>query len=80
MDREVACDWDVAKGGDMKHDEEGICPDPQCSGILRLPAVEDCACHINPPCSACVDNVLTCDKCGWEDRDEPYPWEEEHHE
>lgn len=36
-------------------------------GILVYPKVENCSCHIHPPCSSCVDNKLTCDLCGWEE-------------
>lgn len=40
---------------------------PEChSGYLYYPPVIGCACHINPPCFACVDNQLVCDKCGFE--------------
>lgn len=40
---------------------------PNChSGRLYYPPVVGCSCHINPPCSACVDNKLVCDKCGYE--------------
>ena len=45
---------------------------PECVGVLGYPEVRGCSCHINPPCSACVDNPLTCDKCGFEE-DPPYP-------
>lgn len=45
--------------------EEGDkCPD--CGAALSFPKVEGCSCHINPPCSACVNNRLTC-KCGFVD-------------
>ena len=43
--------------------EGGKCP--ECDGKMVFPKVENCSCHINPPCSACVENRLTCDKCGW---------------
>lgn len=37
---------------------------PKCQeGILTYPEVENCSCHINPPCQACVDNLLTCNVC-----------------
>ncbi len=47
--------------------EEGSqCPD--CwEGIMELPPVENCSCHINPPCEACVNNKLECSGCGWSD-------------
>ncbi len=40
---------------------------PNClDGVLGYEQVENCACHINPPCAACVDNPLVCNICGWE--------------
>lgn len=51
--------------------EEG-CKCPEChQGIMQYPQVENCSCHINPPCSACTSNLLTCSKCGCE---EPAPF------
>lgn len=47
--------------------EEGaVCGRGGCLGVLEYPRVENCACHINPPCSACVDNQLVCPACDWE--------------
>lgn len=49
-------------------EEGGHCPDHECPhGRLHYPKVKNCQCHTNPPCSYCVDNPLTCDKCGWEE-------------
>lgn len=42
------------------------CPETGCDGVIHLPPVEGCYCHINPPCSACTSNSLTCNRCGWE--------------
>jgi hypothetical protein len=40
---------------------------PECgNGKLCYPPVENCTCHINPPCSACTDRNLVCEKCGYE--------------
>ena len=36
----------------------------RCDGTMTLPPVENCSCHISPPCGACVDNVAVCDVCG----------------
>lgn len=54
--------------------EEG-CKCPEChQGIMQYPQVENCSCHINPPCSACTSNLLTCSKCGCEEPEpEPLP-------
>lgn len=39
---------------------------PECvEGVLGFEPVRDCSCHINPPCSACVDNPLVCNNCGY---------------
>lgn len=48
------------------HEENDICPHCRESKI-NWPKVENCSCHIDPPCAACTDNRLTCPKCGWED-------------
>lgn len=46
------------------YEEDDMCP--EClEGKLVYPPVENCSCHINPPCSACTDRDLTCDKCGF---------------
>ena len=47
-------------------------PCPQC-GESTVKEIENCSCHISPPCSACVDALLFCRKCGWED--EPIKYE-----
>jgi hypothetical protein len=48
--------------------EEGdSCSQAKCQGTLRFPQVENCSCHISPPCHACTSQRLTCDACGWVD-------------
>lgn len=45
--------------------EEGNkCADPECKGLMGFRPVENCSCHINPPCGACTDNPLVCLECG----------------
>ncbi len=52
--------------------EEGdICPECQ-DGKFYYPPVEQCSCHISAPCSACVNNQLVCDKCGYEPEEPPH--------
>ena len=57
----------------MKQLEEGdACPnhpteDFDCDGTLFYPVVEGCTCHISPPCHQCINNLLTCSVCGWEE-------------
>ncbi len=52
------------------YEEGDHCPEPKCKGTLEFTPVEGCSCHINPPCSKCVDQSLTCAVCGWKP-DEP---------
>lgn len=37
-----------------------------CEGVLEYMTEGSCSCHINPPCSACVNSILTCPICGEE--------------
>lgn len=44
--------------------EEGdICGFEGCQGRLEWRRVRSCSCFISPPCSACVDAPLICDRC-----------------
>lgn len=52
------------------YEEGDRCPSRGCDGLLQYSKVENCSCHINPPCSACVSNSLECEICSWEP-DEP---------
>jgi hypothetical protein len=46
---------------------------PECfKGTLYYPPVQNCTCHINPPCSACTDRQLECDKCGYQPEEPEY--------
>lgn len=50
-----------------KPDEGGKCPVAGCPGTLQIKDVSElCSCHINPPCSACVEAPLECSECGIE--------------
>lgn len=47
--------------------EEGDdCPVEDCEGKMGYEPVENCACHISPPCRACETNPLVCLECGLE--------------
>ncbi len=51
----------------MKELEEGDpCSQEGCTGLMEYPVVEDCSCHIAPPCNQCVENKLRCGICGYE--------------
>lgn len=47
------------------HEEGDRCPECREGKIGFHP--KDCSCHITAPCHACVDCVLSCPACGWED-------------
>ena len=38
-----------------QYDEGSKCKDTNCSGILELEKVENCSCHISPPCHRCME-------------------------
>ena len=52
-------------------EEEGNkCNRDGCDGIIEQADSDGCSCHINPPCSACMNAGVTCPKCEWMSRDE----------
>lgn len=54
------------KGEMMVDIQEGDnCPDQECCGTMEYGEVENCSCHISPPCHHCVDNPLVCSDCGY---------------
>ncbi len=54
--------------------EEGdICGRNGCLGELHFAPVDNCSCHISPPCNQCVTNPLTCPECGWQQGDDELP-------
>lgn len=47
--------------------EEGDpCQREGCGGTMEFKRVEQCYCHINPPCSACENAPLICTECGFQ--------------
>lgn len=44
----------------LSFEEGNPCPCADCPGTLYYPKADNCSCHINPPCSACMDVVLAC--------------------
>lgn len=54
------------------HEEGDRCPEINCSGQLNYEPVENCSCHISPPCSACTHRSLICDKCGFTPEEPEY--------
>jgi hypothetical protein len=50
--------------------EGSVCGRAACAGVIERHEVENCSCHISPPCSACVDTQNFCPECDWEEADE----------
>ena len=52
-------------------EEEGhICNRNGCAGEIENNEVDNCSCHLNSPCNACVDAGTSCPICGWDSTDE----------
>jgi hypothetical protein len=47
-------------------DEGQLCRRDGCCARIEIKPTENCLCHINPPCSGCVEAPLWCPDCGWE--------------
>ena len=46
--------------------EEGSkCPQENCEGTMKIAPSKNCRCHINPPCTSCVEAGYVCDTCSW---------------
>lgn len=50
--------------------EDECCNRKGCTGVIKYRAVENCSCHIAPPCSACTGPRAYCDECDWDEADE----------
>lgn len=50
--------------------EGDTCNRQNCQGAIDCHPVENCSCHISPPCGACTAPRNFCAKCGWEEADE----------
>lgn len=47
-------------------EEDDACNRDGCDGVMELGDVEDCLCHLSPPCQACMTTPFKCNKCGEE--------------
>jgi hypothetical protein len=56
--------------------EGDVCGRDGCQGIIVTHEVEDCSCHINPPCSSCTTPRQYCMECGWEAANDPEDYRE----
>lgn len=41
-----------------------------CQGVIQLEPVENCSCHISPPCSQCTSPRLFCSECDWHEKND----------
>ena len=37
-----------------------------CTGVIELTPLDNCSCHIDAPCYACMNRLFHCPACGWE--------------
>jgi len=47
------------------YEEGDKCSCTNCMGLMGYDRVENCSCHLNPPCNACYNNPLVCLDCGF---------------
>nr|AGY30877.1 hypothetical protein [uncultured bacterium] len=50
--------------------EGDTCKRRGCKGVIETHPVENCSCHIAPPCSACTAPRNYCPVCDWEEADD----------
>lgn len=41
-----------------------------CRGVILVAPVENCSCHINPPCGSCAEAHEYCPECNWHAKDD----------
>ncbi len=56
--------------GELGYIEGERCNRHGCDGIMEERPIENCSCHISPPCSSCTEERGYCPKCGADVRDE----------
>lgn len=56
---------------DLGYCEGDKCNRDGCNGVIELHPVENCYCHINPPCGNCTAKRGFCPVCGWEEDRDP---------
>ena len=52
--------------GKFGYEEGETCGRNGCTGIIRLFEVENCSCHINPPCGECTTPREYCPECDYQ--------------
>lgn len=58
---------------DINYGEGEVCGRTGCTGHIERHEVENCSCHLSPPCSACTAPLNFCPECDWEECDDPMP-------
>lgn len=53
--------------------EGDTCGREGCKGTVKEHPVNNCSCHLNPPCGACTSPRGFCSDCGWEESEDPAP-------
>lgn len=53
------------------YEEGDICNRDCCEGVIEIEAVENCSCHISPPCWAHENADMWCPECGWRAAQDP---------
>ena len=52
------------------YEEGATCWRNGCQGVIVVDAAENCSCHINPPCGACMTPRERCPDCDWRAQDD----------
>lgn len=55
---------------ELGYEDGDVCNRSGCTGIIAEHAVENCSCHIAPPCGACTTPREYCPVCDWSIADE----------
>ncbi|WP_236248336.1 hypothetical protein [Pseudomonas mosselii] len=56
---------------ELGYSEGDACGREGCMGEIRLEKVENCSCHISPPCWNHESADMHCPDCGWRAADDP---------
>jgi hypothetical protein len=60
----------ILKDEDLGYLEGDTCGRNYCKGVIKEHPVENCSCHIAPPCGSCTSPRGYCPVCGWEEADD----------
>lgn len=53
--------------------EGDTCHRDGCTGEIQMRAPDNCSCHLSAPCGACTAPRCYCNRCEWDEADEPLP-------